>query len=119
MTPEQRQVIMQEINRIDDNSPEGNARVQELLTLINYNEPRRVVKHADLERVSPESIFRSGCPHCKIGILLVGRHARTFELLAEDRCILCGQLFEYSDIEEMRQKERPHVPIPTDDPAKV
>jgi hypothetical protein len=104
MTPEQRKVIMQEINRIDEKTPEGNHRIQELLGVLNIDEPKQVVKHASLTRASENSPFRSDCPQCKFGILLVNRNQDTFELLPEDRCLLCGQLFEYSDIVDMKRE---------------
>lgn len=62
------------------------------------------VKHANLERVSDNSIFRSICPVCAEGTLLVGRDQTTFKLVAEDNCILCGQHFIYTDINELRKK---------------
>lgn len=68
-----------------------------------YNEPV-TVKHAELERASDESMFRSICPTCKKGYLMVRRHSKTFKLEAHDNCILCGQHFIYSDIEELRNK---------------
>jgi len=69
------------------------------------NEEPIHVKHADLTRSEADSMFKSECPVCD-GMLLVARDQRTFELRAEDRCILCGQRFVYDDIEELRKKER-------------
>ena len=63
------------------------------------------VKHSELDRDSSNSIYRSECPVCKIGILLVRRDDDSFVLKAEDRCILCGQKFVYDDIDEMRKKD--------------
>jgi len=54
------------------------------------------VRHEDLLRVS-ESPFRSWCPVCSKGILLVGRIGRW--LKRADRCTLCGQLVTYDDDE--------------------
>ncbi len=68
-----------------------------------YMEPIEI-KHADLERVNGNSMFRSVCPVCKEGTLLVGRDQKTFKLIAEDNCILCGQHFVYTDIDELRKK---------------
>ena len=68
-----------------------------------YNDPV-IVKHAELERENDVSIFRSICPVCKKGMLLVRRNQKTLRLEAEDNCILCGQHFYYSDIEELRNQ---------------
>jgi hypothetical protein len=43
---------------------------------------------------------------CPEGILLVGRDPKSLVLKAADRCLSCGQRFEYSDIEELRARER-------------
>jgi uncharacterized protein with PIN domain len=58
------------------------------------------VKLADLPKISENSIFRSKCPKCKDGILLVRREPDTLKLSAYDNCISCGQIFFYTDIEE-------------------
>jgi hypothetical protein len=68
-----------------------------------YKEPITVV-HADMEKVTEESIFRSFCPVCKEGLLMVGRDQRTLKLRATDNCILCGQRVVYSDIKELIKK---------------
>ncbi len=68
-----------------------------------YNAPITVV-HAKLERISDNSIFRSVCPACTKGTLLVRRDHTTFKLIAEDNCILCGQQFVYSDIDNLKKK---------------
>ena len=68
-----------------------------------YKEPI-TVEHADLERATDESIFRSICPVCKEGLLMVSRSQRTLELRATDHCILCGQRVVYSDIKELIKK---------------
>lgn len=62
------------------------------------------VAHADLERDSEDSIFRSTCPVCKVGLLCVSRNRETFDLEAKDRCLLCGQVVIYTDIEELKRK---------------
>lgn len=66
------------------------------------NEPQHVA-HAALTR-SGESIYRSVCPVCLEGALLVGRDDDG-RLSAFDNCISCGQQFVYTDIEQMRQRE--------------
>lgn len=63
------------------------------------------VKHADLARSSDDSMYRSQCPACDEGTLLVYRDPKTFELLARDMCILCGQVVIYDDIEELKAAE--------------
>jgi len=68
------------------------------LTMVNVNKPCLQVKHADLELLSDNSVYKCLCPACDRGMLLVGRHHETFMLLSIDRCILCGQQFEYIDI---------------------
>jgi len=72
----------------------------------NLNAKTIEVKHADLEEVS-ESQLRRECPVCKPGILLLRRDDTTFKLLAEDICISCGQKVVYTDIETLRDRERP------------
>lgn len=67
------------------------------LAAANVNKPRLSIKHADLER-SGESDYHRICPVCNQGILSVRRHHDTFMLLSVDRCLLCGQEVEYTDI---------------------
>ncbi len=55
------------------------------------------VRHSELKRASEESLFRSECPACPKGVLLVCRDQTTYELLRDDRCVLCGQHVIYSD----------------------
>lgn len=64
---------------------------------ININEPVMHVNHSDLERADDESMFRSNCPVCKQGVLLVSRNFVDFNIIPEDRCLLCGQSFYYDD----------------------
>lgn len=61
-----------------------------------HNEPIRV-KHSKLKRES-DSPYRSECPACEGGILLMQRDQKTMKLLKEDRCILCGQLVIYEEM---------------------
>ena len=70
---------------------------------ININKDPIAVKHRDLEREG-DSMYRSSCPVCKEGILIVGRDQKTFQLLEDDNCILCGQRFIYSDIGSLEKK---------------
>jgi len=57
------------------------------------------VNHAELERLDESSLYKSICPACKDGILPVSRNAVTFHLQRKDRCLLCGQLVIYDDLE--------------------
>lgn len=63
-----------------------------------HAEPVRV-KHADLERWDPESAYKSKCPACEAGLLLVYRDRTTFRLARTDRCISCAQTVIYTDAE--------------------
>lgn len=68
-----------------------------------YNE-RLQVKHADLERFG-DSAYKSQCPVCSDGVLLVMRDQENFKLVRYDFCVTCGQPVEYLDIDEMNQRE--------------
>lgn len=59
-------------------------------------EPLRV-RHQDLERVD-DSEFRSRCPHCKEGTLMVERNPKNFWLRNQDYCLSCGRRYFYTDI---------------------
>ena len=80
--------------------------MDEKLVGVNKNAPAVTVPHSALTRANEESVYKSDCPVCKRGVLLVGRDQETFELLEQDRCILCGQVVVYTDIEEMRRALR-------------
>lgn len=75
-------------------------------TPVNIDAPVLEVQHADLPRWSEESVYRTICPVCNEGLLLVSREDKTFVLSEFDRCILCGQQVRYLDIEALRQRER-------------
>lgn len=62
-----------------------------------YREPVAVA-HASLERAHGRP-FRSKCPVCELGLLLVGRNQETLALRREDRCTRCAQAFRYTDRE--------------------
>jgi hypothetical protein len=79
----------------------------------NLSTPPVHVRHSELERTD-SSIYRSFCPVCKGGLLLVRRDPETIELMAEDNCIGCGQAFIYDDIEEMRKIDHRLPPITRD-----
>lgn len=69
---------------------------------INISNPIKEIRHADLKRLG-DSAYRSECPECKEGVLLVCLDQRTLKLLEIDRCVLCGQQFRYLDIAQMRK----------------
>lgn len=56
-----------------------------------------IVAHAKLVRLNDESAYKSRCPACPKGMLLVARHPESFELLNLDHCVLCGQRVVYTD----------------------
>ena len=62
------------------------------------------VKHAMLQRTG-QSKWRSKCPVCQTGVLLVQRATANHMLLGQDNCINCGQRFIYDDIEDMRDHD--------------
>lgn len=55
------------------------------------------VSHAKLKRLSEDSVFKSVCPVCKEGVLLVARDPGSFSLINLDRCTYCAQKFLYTD----------------------
>lgn len=68
----------------------------------NIGNPPMEVRHAELEPAD-DGLFKSMCPVCGEGTLLVMRDQKSLELLDTDRCILCGQTYIYLDIEEMKK----------------
>jgi hypothetical protein len=70
----------------------------------NIGKPPLKVHHSDLERFS-DSPYKSKCPVCKKGALLIRRHPKTFELIELDICIACGQSFIYLDIRTLRRMD--------------
>ncbi len=62
----------------------------------NFDKTPIHVRHRDLERSTQDSPFRSYCPVCGGGVLLVHRH-NDGQLNRADRCTLCGQEFFYED----------------------
>lgn len=66
----------------------------------NLNKEPIFVRHADLERTSTsdDSEYKSNCPVCKVGVLLVMRDQSTLEIIQKDYCVLCGQHVIYTDI---------------------
>lgn len=76
------------------------------LAAANRNKPRLLLKHSDLER-SGESDYNRLCPECKRGVLTMSRDPNTFMLLSVDRCLLCGQEVEYTDIPDRKLSALP------------
>ena len=71
----------------------------------NMVKPALSVAHAELLRFG-DSPYKSVCPACETGVLLMQRAQVTFELAAEDHCLHCGRRFCYTDINNLRQKEK-------------
>lgn len=69
--------------------------------LMNAEAPVLEIRHDQLERWSDHSVYKSDCPACSEGILLVRRHEKTFDLLENDCCIVCAQQVRYLDIDEL------------------
>lgn len=61
----------------------------------NLGKPTAAVRHSDLER-SGGSAYKSECPVCKGGVLLIRRDG-TMRIVRTDICSLCGQTFRYLD----------------------
>lgn len=64
---------------------------------INMFAPQITVRHSELRRVD-DSEYKSCCPACKVGLLLMRRNPHSFNLESKDNCVLCGQMVEYTDI---------------------
>lgn len=73
----------------------------------NYEKPPIHIKHSELEPTG-DSPFRSKCPTCQHGVLLVSRDRRTLELVPIDMCVLCGRRFIYDDFAEMLKGKALH-----------
>jgi len=65
----------------------------------NLKEEPILVAHSELERFSETSIYKSICPKCKEGLLLVTRNQDTLKIRKDDMCVLCGQRFIYTDVD--------------------
>lgn len=63
----------------------------------NHDKPVIRVRHADLERVYEDTLFKSNCPTCKEGLMLVFRKEPEFRLSRYDHCVVCGQRYFYTD----------------------
>lgn len=62
----------------------------------NIDKPLIRVTHAELERWD-EGAYKSKCPVCEGGVLLIHRDLGSFLLERLDRCVSCGQQFYYTD----------------------
>jgi len=71
---------------------------------LNIYNPVIEIYHSSLKRIG-DSICKSECPSCDNGILLVYRDPETLRLLANDRCVSCGQSFVYKDINSLIERE--------------
>jgi len=72
------------------------SREQLLRMYPKLENPPVAVKHTELKRTG-SSAYRSECPFCPEGVLLVRRDQKTMLLLREDNCIGCGQHVVYTD----------------------
>lgn len=88
-----------------DNEPNWSQLYSEIITLSNFRDLIMPVKHSELTRANDSSTFMSKCPKCHIGTLLVNRNQTTLVLEEFDHCILCGQMFKYLDINELRKND--------------
>jgi len=71
--------------------------------LKNLNNPIENIKFSELERYEYGS-YKSVCPKCG-GLLVMSRDQKTFVLEDLDHCLLCGQVYRYTDINELRKLE--------------
>jgi len=68
--------------------------------IFNSSLPPLEVKHQSLTRVD-DSLFRSKCPSCRDGRLMMKRtNPKCLYLSNEDMCVSCGRRFIYTDLEE-------------------
>ncbi len=66
---------------------------------------------SQLKSADKYSVYKRECPFCENGMLLLGRNRETMQLDEYDRCIGCRQRIRYLDIEKLRAREQPGVPI--------
>ncbi len=66
---------------------------------------------ANLKRADDQILYRSDCPVCIQGVLMVGRNRETGELEENDGCVFCGQQFRYTDIDAMRKMDHGLSPL--------
>lgn len=71
------------------------------LSGINIGKPVIDVSHAELKRSNDSSDYKSMCPICHEGVLLMKRNLQTLQLEEDDRCVLCGQSVHYNDLADL------------------
>lgn len=70
--------------------------------MLNARRDPIFVLHGGLERFSSDSPYKSHCPACPDGILIVSRDPDTFNLSRADRCVVCAQAVVYADDDSYR-----------------
>lgn len=70
-----------------------------MYTNSNLNKPTIKIEHSKLERYDEDSAYKSKCPACNNGILLIHRDDKSFSIQRNDMCTNCGQKFYYTDQE--------------------
>jgi len=68
----------------------------------NIDKPVLKIPHSELVRDSEYSKFKSKCPKCEDGLLLVARVNGFGKLSEKDNCVGCGQKIIYTDIQNLR-----------------
>ena len=68
------------------------------------NMPVIEVVHSELTRYG-DSAYKSCCPSCETGILLMRRDSETLVLEEYDTCSFCYRRFRYTDIDQLRRME--------------
>jgi hypothetical protein len=63
----------------------------------NLKQPPVRVSHSALKRWDDDSAYKSVCPACEKGPLLIVRDMSTYKLTNVDRCLGCAQLIIYTD----------------------
>lgn len=63
----------------------------------NIHAPPIEVMHEGLRRLDDESSYKSCCPVCAKGVMLLSRSLASRTLQRFERCTLCGQAFWYMD----------------------
>lgn len=69
-----------------------------------YKQVQRLY-HKNLKRISDDSAYKSACPFCAHGTLMMVRDFYSGKLLAKDACLYCGQNVTYIDINELQDLE--------------
>lgn len=82
------------------------TKILDALSGLCINEPVLELEYATLERATDESAYRSICPICLHGVLLVRRND-DMRLSNHDNCILCGQRVHYTGLKGQSPVEEP------------